>query len=99
MRRTRGGAFGLVLAAGVLFSGLAGGCQIAGFVVEALERVPAAYEPEDRRTVVMVDDPNGELPDARSRGVIAQRIARRRRVFLAQGRRDGVLRRKRRARR
>lgn len=75
MRRTKGGAFGLVLATGLLLSGLAG-CQIAGFVMNALERVPAAYEPENRRTVIVVDDPGGALPTVRSRGVIAQRISR-----------------------
>ena len=75
MPRSIAGSLTLALAAGLMSTALAG-CQIAGFIMETFEKVPAAYEPEDRKTVVVIDDPNDILPTARTRGVIAQTIGR-----------------------
>lgn len=56
-----------------------GGCQAPGYLLEVLlppEKTPAAYNPEDRRTVVFVDDPSGVLPQSSHRTAIAAAVER-----------------------
>ena len=49
------------------------GCQLPGLLINNLPqgRIPAAYEPPNRPTVVLVDDPGRVLPSMQFTGLIA----------------------------
>ena len=54
------------------------GCQAPGYLLDAVippDRIPAAYNPDDRRTLVFIDDRAGALPQSTLRGAIAASVA------------------------
>lgn len=67
------------LAALLVCGSFLGGCELPGFFADNFmprPKIPAAYKPLDRTTVVMVDDPRGLLPSGQYANLIAERISR-----------------------
>ncbi len=79
MRADRHSRAGRWIAAAALLglAGLAGGCQVAGVVADVVSgggSIDAVYEPTDRTTLVLVDDPGRRLSGGDLSGLIAGRI-------------------------
>ena len=68
LRRCMGGACLMILAISTL-----GGCQFAAVALDALPppAIPAAYEPIDQRTIVLVDDPRRLIPSIQTIGFVS----------------------------
>lgn len=69
----------LLRAAAVLAAlSVMGGCELFSMTLDALPRgdVPAVFEPADRPTAVLVDDPAHRLPSDRLKSRIAHRVGK-----------------------
>lgn len=75
-----GGGARALIAAGVLLAGLAGGCNIvgpAGYFIMGPPKTPALFElPEDRPTVVFVDDQESRMSRRVLRAALAEEVER-----------------------
>ena len=82
IRAGRSGAMLCILVA--IASGMLGGCNVAGYVSQGLippSDIPALYNPADRLTLVLVDDPGRKMPTIALADQVAGRVGQ---VLVAQ---------------